>query len=178
VDRIGWLSRPAAKAAGGQTSGRSVPTGRTGLDGLRGRTLYDTRHAELNWNCLTPTQLSRIRSCFWRGAAFQLHLAGADRHIGRRPFRLDFLEHAAAPRAADLHWRQLLTNEGTAPSSPSQFDLVIYNVGRLRGRQRQPCNHWDVARGFGVLQGNLCSASRTTDGYVPGQPGTPALLAE
>jgi hypothetical protein len=49
-----------------------------------------------------------------------------------RSCSLDFLEHAAAPRGADLHWRQLLTNEGTAPSSPSQFDLVIYNVGRLR----------------------------------------------
>jgi hypothetical protein len=49
-----------------------------------------------------------------------------------RSCSLDFLEHAAAPRGADLHWRQLLTNEGTAPSSTSQFDLVIDDVGRLR----------------------------------------------
>jgi hypothetical protein len=49
-----------------------------------------------------------------------------------RSCSIDFLEHAAAPRGADLHWRQLLTNEGTAPSSTSQFDLVINDVGRLR----------------------------------------------
>ena len=47
---------------------------------------------------------------------------------------LGFLKNAVAPRGADLHWRQLLTNEGSAPSSTSQFDLVINNVGRLRGR--------------------------------------------
>jgi len=29
---------------------------------------------------------------------------------------------------------ELLTNEGSAPSSTSQFDLVINNVSRLRGR--------------------------------------------
>lgn len=29
---------------------------------------------------------------------------------------------------------QLLTNEGSAPSSASQFDLVINDAGRLRGR--------------------------------------------
>src|SRR4029077_20501004 len=65
---------------------------------------------------------------------------------------------------------ELVTNEGSAPSSTSQFDLVINNLGRLRGRQRQPCKHRDIARGFGVFQGNLCSASRKTYGYVPGQP--------
>ena len=34
------------------------------------------------------------------------------------------------PRAATL--RELLTNEGSAPPSTSQFDLVINNLGRLR----------------------------------------------
>src|SRR5271166_2072683 len=67
--------------------------------------------------------------------------------------------------ALNLHWRELLTNEGSAPSSTSQFDLVINNLGRLRGRQRQPCKHRDIARGLGVFQGNLCSASRKTNGY-------------
>ena len=79
--------------------------------------------------------------------------------------------------SADLHRRQLLTNEGSAPSSTSQFDLVINNVSRLRGRQYRPCKHRDIARGFGVLQGDLCSASRTTDGYVPGEPGHTGALA-
>ena len=73
---------------------------------------------------------------------------------------------------------ELLTNEGSPPSSTSQFDLVINNLGRLRGRQRQPGKHRDIARGFGVFQGNLCNASRKTYGYVPGQESTPALLAE
>ena len=55
-----------------------------------------------------------------------------------------------------------MTNEGSAPSFPSQFDLIINNLGRLRGRQHQPCKCRDIARGFGVFQGNLCSASRKT----------------
>ena len=71
---------------------------------------------------------------------------------------------------------ELLTNEGSAPFSTSQFDLVINNLGRLRGRQRQPCKHRDIARGFGVFQGNLCSASRKTYGYVPGQPERAGLF--
>jgi hypothetical protein len=84
-----------------------------------------------------------------------------------------FLKSGVTPWV--LHWRQSSTNEGSAPSSTRQFDLVVNNVGRLCGRQRQPCKHWDIARGFGVFQGNLCSASRTTDGYVPGQPGRTGL---
>ena len=65
---------------------------------------------------------------------------------------------------------KISTYKGAAPSSTSQFDLVINNVGRLRGRQRQPCKHRDIARGFGLFQGNLCRASRGTYGYVPRQP--------
>src|ERR1700722_4810755 len=76
---------------------------------------------------------------------------------------------AGTPRGAD-HWLQLSTNEGSAPSSTYQFDLTINDMGRLRGRQRQPCKHRDIAGGFGVFQSNLCCASRTTDGYVPRQP--------
>jgi hypothetical protein len=66
--------------------------------------------------------------------------------------------------------RELLTNKDSAPSSTSKFYLVINNFGRLRGRQPQPCNHRDMARGSGIFQSNLCSASRRTYGYVPGQP--------
>jgi hypothetical protein len=66
------------------------------------------------------------------------------------------VQNAVAPQGADLHWRELLTKEGSAPSSTFQFDLVINNVGRLRGRQRQLCKHRDIARGLGVFQGNLC----------------------
>ena len=100
--------------------------------------------------------------------------------LGEPKCRHDFARRFASVQSAHppcvvremrlFSWRQLLTNEGSAPSSTSQFDLVINNVGRLRGRQRQPCKHRDIARGFGVFQGNLCSASRTTYGYVPGQP--------
>jgi len=71
---------------------------------------------------------------------------------------------------------ELLTNEGSAPSSTSQFDPVINNFGRLRGRQPHSCKHRDMACCSGVFQGNLRSASRRTYGYVPGQPEHTGLL--
>ena len=62
---VGYRGR-LRKLRGDKLRERSVPTGRTGLDGLRGRTLCYMRHAELNRNCRTPTQLSRIRPCLRR----------------------------------------------------------------------------------------------------------------
>jgi hypothetical protein len=45
-------------SCGGQTSGEESPGGRAGLDGLRGRTLDDTRH---NAN-LTPSELQALNA--------------------------------------------------------------------------------------------------------------------
>jgi hypothetical protein len=86
--------------------------------------------------------------------------------------------NAAAPQGADLHWRELLTKEGSAPSATCQFDLIINNVGRLRGRQRQPCKHRDIARGLGFFQGNLCTPPERQTDTFPVSQGTPAFLAE
>src|SRR5271166_1112312 len=81
-----------------------------------------------------------------------------------------------ARAGGNRHWQELLTNERPAPSSTSQFDPVIDNLGRLRGRQRQPCKHRDIARGLGVFQGNLYRAFRKAYGYVSGQPQNTGLF--
>jgi hypothetical protein len=77
----------------------------------------------------------------FRHGLFAINSARLHRGFGDRPppataKTSGFLKNAVTPQGADIHGRQLLTNEGSAPSSTSQFDLVINNMGRLRGRQR------------------------------------------
>ena len=61
LDGLGKLRRDELRKG-------DAPARPTGLDGLRGGNFTTRDMLELNRNCRTPTQLSRIRSCFWRAS--------------------------------------------------------------------------------------------------------------